>query len=64
MDELLGRSHAEKLGIPVIGVAGILLAAKKDGLVDAVRPILDELDRSGFRLSRNVVDVVMKKAGE
>ena len=64
MDELLGRSYAEKLRIPVIGVAGILLAAKKDGLVDAVRPILDELDRSGFRLSPSVVDVVMKEAGE
>ena len=64
MDESLGRSHAEKPGIPVVGVAGILLAAKREGLLDAVGPIPDELDRSGFRLSRNVVEVVLKDAGE
>ena len=64
MDERHGRSQAEKLGIAVTGVVGILLAGKKEGLLDAVRPILGELDRSGFRLSRNVVKAVLKAADE
>ena len=46
------------------GVAGILLQGKKEGLVDAVRPILDKLERNGFRLSRDVVEAVLRDAGE
>ena len=64
MDERLGRAHAEKQGIPVTGVAGILLQGKKEGLLEAVRPILTELDRNGFRLSRNVVEVLLREADE
>ena len=64
MDERLGRSHAETLGIPVTGLAGILLQGKKEGLLDAVRPVLDELERNGFRLSSTVVEAVLKEAGE
>ena len=64
MVERLGRSHAETLGIPVTGPAGILLQGKKEGLLDAVRPVLDELERNGFRLSDAVVEAVLKDAGE
>lgn len=55
---------AETLGIPVTGLAGILLQGKKEGLLDAVRPVLDELERNGFRLSSTVVEAVLKEAGE
>jgi len=64
MDERLGRLHAETLGIPVTGLAGILLQGKKEGLLDAVRPVLDELGRNGFRLSSTLVEAVLKEAGE
>lgn len=64
MDERLGRSHAQTLGIPVTGLGGILLQGKKEGLLDAVRPALDELERNGFRLSDTVVEAVLRDAGE
>ena len=64
MDERLGRLHAETLGIPVTGLAGILLQGKREGLLDAVRPVLVELERNGFRLSSTVVEAVLKEAGE
>ena len=64
MDEPLGRAHARALGLTVTGVAGVLLAARQRGLIDAVRPLLDALASNGFRLSREVVGVVLKEAGE
>ena len=64
MDERLGRSHAQTMGVPVTGVAGILLQGKKEGLIDTVRPVLDRLERNGFRLSRDVVEAVLRDAGE
>lgn len=64
IDERLAGSHPATLGIPVTGLAGILLQGKKEGLLDAVRPVLDELERNGFRLAGTVVEAVLKEAGE
>ena len=64
MDERLGRSHAQEMGIPVTGVAGILVEGKREGLLEAVKPVLNELERNGFRLSRDVVESVLKHARE
>ena len=64
MDERLGRSHAGELGLSVVGVAGILIDARKQGLVGAVEPLLDRLERGGFRLAPDLVRIVLQRAGE
>ncbi len=64
MDESLGRAHARAQGLDVTGLAGVLLAARNANLVDAVRPFLDRLKKSDFRLSRAVVRAVLEQAGE
>ena len=51
---LLGRTNR---------LAARILTAQR-GLIDAVRPLLDALASNGFRLSRQVVGVVLKEAGE
>ena len=40
MDEPLGRAHARAHGIPVTGLAGVLLAAKRAGFISRVSPLL------------------------
>jgi len=40
LDEKEGRHAAQRLGLRVIGVAGVLLEAKANGAVDKVRPHL------------------------
>ena len=64
MDEPLGRSHAKAHGLVVTGVAGVLLAAKGARLVHSVRPFFDRLERSGFRLSNEIVRAMLEQAGE
>lgn len=64
IDEKLGRRVAAHLGVAVIGSAGVLLAAKRRGLVGAVGPILDALTDNGYRLSTDLVRAVLIRAGE
>lgn len=64
IDELAGRKIARRRGIPVTGVAGVLLSAKARGAVAAVRPIVEELSKAGYRLSSRLVASVLQRAGE
>jgi predicted nucleic acid-binding protein len=43
MDERKGTSAARQLGLSTIGVFGVLLEAKRKGLIDAVVPRVDRL---------------------
>jgi predicted nucleic acid-binding protein len=52
IDERLGRREALQLGLSVIGVLGILVAAKQRGLIPMVQPVMDALiEEAGFRVS-------------
>ena len=53
-----------ELGIPQTGTVGILLLAKRRGLVSAVRPLLDQLTARGIRLSPRLYDEACRLAGE
>ena len=64
MDERLGRQVAKRKGIAVIGSAGLLLVARKRGLIPAVAPILDQCRQSGYFLSASVVRAILERAGE
>lgn len=53
------------MGIPVIGLIGILIVAKKMTLIDAVKPVLDELiEKAGFRVSDKFYTYILKQIGE
>ena len=64
MDEAIGRSYARAWGLHVTGLVGVLLAAKREGLVPRVRPFLNRLRKGSFRLSDEFVDTIIKEAGE
>ena len=52
MDERLGRETARHLELRYVGLIGVLIAAKRSGLIDAIKPRLDRLrDGAGFRVS-------------
>jgi predicted nucleic acid-binding protein len=64
IDERRGREIARRRGLPVVGLAGILLAAKQSGLLESVGPVLADLSRQGYRLSDTLVAEVVRLAGE
>jgi predicted nucleic acid-binding protein len=64
LDDALARRHAEVLGIRLTGTLGVLLDAKRAGLVPSVTKLVDDLQSLGFRLRRTTRDAVLRLAGE
>ncbi|MEI6045130.1 MAG: DUF3368 domain-containing protein [Chloroflexota bacterium] len=52
------------LGLPIIGTLGIILAAKRQGLLTVIRPHLDTLIGYGFHLAPTIYEQALKEAGE
>jgi predicted nucleic acid-binding protein len=65
MDERDGRRFAQRLGLRPVGVVGILLEAKKAGLLNRVRPCLEALRHdAGFYVSDGLCELALELAGE
>ena len=58
------REEATRRGIPLLGTAGILLRAKEQGRIAAVRPTLDAVRRAGLYLTDRLYRTVLRMAGE
>ena len=64
MDERLGRQAAAAHGLAVIGSAGILLTAKRKGLIAAIHPVLLTWQGFGYFLSPALIATVLQRVGE
>lgn len=64
LDDRLAREAALHLKIRLTGTLGILLDAKKAGLIDSIKPRIDQLQALGFRLADHTRVAVLKLAGE
>lgn len=64
MDERRGRATAIRLNLPLFGVLGVLLQAKRIGGIELVAPVLERLQINGYRISRALIDATLKLAGE
>lgn len=65
IDERRGRAEADRLGIKITGLLGILVEAKGKSLVVAVKPLLDDLiATSEFRVSRALYEKILEMVGE
>lgn len=65
VDDAQGRKAAAALGIIYTGTLGVLLRAKAEGKISALRPVLGLLAvRTTFWLSPAVESAALKQAGE
>ncbi len=64
IDDRAGRAAARALAVPITGIAGFLLMAKKRGAIPAVLPLLEEMRQRGYWLSKELLQLVGKLAGE
>lgn len=64
LDDRLGRRHAARLGLTLTGTFGVLLAAKKLGLVSAIAPLLDQLAENRIYSSPRLRELVLERADE
>jgi predicted nucleic acid-binding protein len=65
VDERRGRRIAEALGLRITGLLGVLANAKRAGLIELVRPVLDELIRNArFWIGPDLYKDVLSELGE
>lgn len=65
IDERRGRRVAQREGVPVIGLLGVLLAAKRRGIIQSLHDTIGALQtRAGFRISEALKTRLLSEAGE
>jgi predicted nucleic acid-binding protein len=65
MDERRGRVLAANYGLSVTGLLGVLLQAKRNGFIPAVKPMIDQLiEEADFRVSSQLYETVLQTADE
>jgi len=65
IDERLGRQVAQRLGLKVTGLLGVLVAAKQDNLITELKPMLDELiTKAKFRVHPDLYRQILQDANE
>jgi len=64
LDEKVARSHARVAGLKVVGTLGLLLRSKKGGLIPKIRPLIENILKGGIYIRQNIVDGILREAGE
>ncbi len=64
MDEAHGRRVATMNSVAVIGTLGLLLRAKRRGLIDLVQPVVAQMRQYDYTLGESIVDQILRLAGE
>jgi len=64
LDDKKARRIAKQIKLKVIGTIGLLLRAKRKGIIKQVKPILDELQNAGFRLTETLYKEALHIAEE
>lgn len=64
IDDNAAKKTAKYLGLTVTGTLGILLKAKRQGIVEKVSPLLSKMKQNGFYIDSRVEAFVLEQAGE
>ncbi len=64
LDDNAAKKTAKYLGLTVTGTLGVLLKAKRQGIIDKISPLLSELKQNGFYIDSALENMVLEQAGE
>lgn len=64
IDDAEARRCARTLAIPTFGTGGVLIIAKRRGVIASVSEALDSLRHSGLWLSKDIIEILKRQAGE
>ena len=59
LDDLKARKLAAKLDLKYTGTLGIITKAKNEGLIDMVKPVLDNIQDTDFRISNKILKEIL-----
>lgn len=64
IDDFKARKVATNLGISFTGTIGIIIKAKLNGIIPSIKPVLEKIKRTNFRISTELELQALKEAGE
>jgi len=64
IDDLKARKFAVMNGLKIIGSMGILLKAKNEGLINAIKPLISKLLNNDIRISNTIIEITLQAAME
>jgi predicted nucleic acid-binding protein len=64
LDDWKARKVAERLGISVTGTLGVIIKAKKTGIITSIRPFLKKIRETDFRISEELEQIALAEANE
>lgn len=64
IDDFAARSCAKELRIPFVGTGGLLVLAKRNGLIPSVSKALDRVQNTGLWLDQDTIELLKRKADE
>ena len=64
LNDYKARKIAERLGLNLTGTIGVIVKAKLRGIIPSVKPLLNQIKQTNFRLSPELEASALKAAGE
>jgi predicted nucleic acid-binding protein len=64
LDDLKARKLATRLNFKITGTLGIIHKAKQMSIIDKVKPMIDKLLLTDFRVADNIIEEILKLNNE
>ena len=64
LDDYKARKIASRLGINYTGTIGVIIKAKLNGIIPSIKPILEKIKQTNFRISIEIELQALKEANE
>ena len=64
LDDYKARRIAERLGITFTGTIGVIIKAKLNGIIPSIKPIIEKIKQTDFRLSDELELLALKETDE
>jgi len=64
LDDRRAKKVAQEIGIECVGTLGVLLLAKREGVIEKIKPLIEQIKQTDFRVSDKIIETVVRLAGE
>jgi predicted nucleic acid-binding protein len=64
LDDLKARKLAKQLNISITGTLGIIVKAKQLGIIPSIKPLINKIRQTNFRITPMLEKLALKESGE
>ena len=64
LDDEAARLAAEELHLKITGTIGVIIKSKMTGLIPAIKPLIEKIRETDFRISETIILKALSETGE